>query len=155
MGAAEIDGDHLVHMEAHIVIAEFLMHQAGVNMLSRMVLHEIKTPLPVNSSMHPASHVQRLVGIMDHYTLFPVYIKHPGIAQGPLVPRLSAAFGIKSGVVQYHLIAFLPLRAAHYYTVKVLHVGIFIKKFIHFIHHSFLLIWVYHATDSPEFPVVF
>ena len=72
---AEIYCDHITaHMKSHIVISICLMHQSTDNMLSGMLLHQIKPSGPVNFSCYLASGFQRFLCIMNNLTSLFLYI---------------------------------------------------------------------------------
>ena len=58
------------HMKSHIIKTESLMHQSGIDMFSRMVLHVIKTTFPVDGPMNFRSYRNFFGSIMDDVILF-------------------------------------------------------------------------------------
>lgn len=89
-------------MKSHIVPAEKPVDQAGYDVLPGMILHMRKPPLPVDLSPHGSALRERSVRIMDDLPAAALHIRHTDAAERPLIGRLSAAFRIKSRVVQHH-----------------------------------------------------
>ena len=87
-------------MEAHIVPAEEPVDNTGDDMLSGMLLHQVKPTFPVDAPLRFPVHRQRSVAQMEHLLLFLPDRQHPDTAQSPQVASLTASFGIKGCPVQ-------------------------------------------------------
>ena len=61
----QIYSDHIAsHMETYIIITILLMNNTADHMLTGMLLHQVKTPRPVNFSFNLRPHFQSLISIM-------------------------------------------------------------------------------------------
>ena len=61
----QIYSDHIAsHMETYIIITILLMNNTADHMLTGMLLHQVKTPRPVNFSFNLRTHFQSLISIM-------------------------------------------------------------------------------------------
>ena len=96
----QVDGnDVAAHVEAHIVTAEEAVGDAGDDMFSRVVLHQIKTAGPVDLPLYLAACLQRGGAGVDHPSLTLVDLQDRYSSQGAGVVGLSAALGVKGGLV--------------------------------------------------------
>ena len=129
------------HMKSDIFKTEFFMHQSAHDMLPGMVLHQIKTIRPVNSSRYRSPRLQRTIRIMHHLTIFLMSIRnHDQILfhrnQHTSVSRLPATLRIKGTPVQRNLIAVLSLFAVCDCRQKFLAIHIrVIQSFCHMFFH--------------------
>ena len=91
-------------MKAHVITLKRITQNARDNMFPGMLLHMVKTARPVDPSGNTFTGIQRMVTGMDNHAVMLMHIRYRRNAQYPLIGRLSAAFGIKCGSIQYHLI---------------------------------------------------
>ena len=74
-------------------------------MLSGVLLHVVKAPVPVDGALHRVADAQGpIAGVGDDAVLF-VNVGDGGAAQGAVVRRLAAPFGVEGRAVQGHQIA--------------------------------------------------
>ncbi len=62
-----------------------------------MLLHQVKTPIPVDISLHLASHLQRTVCIMPDFPVLAVDFQNLSLAKRPCIVGLPYVLGISSG----------------------------------------------------------
>ena len=109
----EIDFDHLAaHVETHIMITVTAMDDAGDDMLTGMLLHQIKTAIIIEDSFHTASDFQGTFTQMDYFFATLLHISNANTAQSTQIAGLSAAFRIKRGCIQHNFITFCRRCAA-------------------------------------------
>jgi hypothetical protein len=95
-------------------------------MLAGMLLHQGKTPLPVQYTLHFAAGFQGAVAQM-HHGIFPLlHIQNPDSPQRTQVAGLAAAFGIESSGIQNHFPAFVGGAAGEHPGRKPGKVAVFI-----------------------------
>ena len=100
----QINGDHVAaHVEAHIVTAVEAVGDAGDDVLSRVMLHEIKAAGPVDLPLHLAACLQWSGAGVDDPSLTLVDLQHRYTSQRAGVIGLSAALGVKGGLVQENI----------------------------------------------------
>ena len=90
-------------MEPDIIGLGICMNDTADNMLAGMVLHQVKTIVPVNAACHLCAGGQRFSGGMQNDTIFDMGIGYSDIIQRTDISGLSAAFRIKSSPIQYHI----------------------------------------------------
>ena len=83
------------------------MHNARYDMLAGVLLHQIKATLPIQFADHFFPHGQGTVAKMEDLLSGFLHIQHICLPQRAQIAGLTAAFGIKNGGVQLHLIATL------------------------------------------------
>ena len=108
------------HVETHVVTAVFAANDTGKDMFAGMVLHQVKTMVPVNMTFHFRAHFQRLIGDMRNDAVFFPNVCHLCAAQRADIRRLSATFGVKVSAFQYHSKVF-ALRLAGYNLAHKIH----------------------------------
>ena len=118
-------------MKSHIVISVLLMYKTAYHMLAGMLLHQIKTALPVDLPMNLTSFFQSLVYIMNQLSVFFLNILYFRLSKTSNITGLSAPFRIKSALVQNNRI---PLYT-HFHNIDVL----FPSYLTSFLKNSFLL----------------
>ena len=106
--AVEIYGDKIAsHVEADIVVPVFLMHKPRHNMLTGMILHPAEAYFPVDSAVVYCSDTERLVYIMQNFSVFLLRIGYAGLPYQAAVARLAAALGEECRAVKCDGIAVL------------------------------------------------
>ena len=108
------------HVEAHVVTAIFSADDTRKDMFAGVVLHQVKTMVPVNMAFHFCPHFQRFVGDMRNHAVFFPNVCHLCAAQCANVRRLSAAFGVKVSTFQHHSKVF-ALGLAGYHLAHKIH----------------------------------
>ena len=127
--AGKVDRHHVgPHMEAHVVVAETAVDNAGENVLAGVQLHEAEPALPVDSSLNVASNIQRLFAVVDDLAICFVRIRHAHVCEITGIARLAAALGIKGRFVQHYVEPVLSRRAGQNLRLKCLAVYILIKE---------------------------
>ena len=69
-------------------------------MFAGVLLHMIKTPFPVDDTMHLGARDQRFICIMNDPVIPLAYIADNRFIQHAVISRLPAAFRIESRIVQ-------------------------------------------------------
>ena len=115
-------------MEAHVVVAETPMDDAGENVLAGVQLHEAEPAFPVDSSLNVASNIQRLFAVVDDLAICFVRIRYAHVRKITGIARLSAALGVKGRFVQHHVKSVLSRRAGQNLRLKHLTVYVLIKE---------------------------
>ena len=153
--SVEIDG-HLIgpHMKAHVVIAEPLVDQAGYQVLSRVLLHMLESPVPVDDASDHLAHRQRAVRIVDHLAVLFMDIRYPDISQEPCIRRLAAALRVKRRGREGDLPSLFPLLAGKDLGFKFLYIR---RIIIQLVHWNCLLVQfnqfpLYHVL--PSFSII-
>jgi hypothetical protein len=82
------------------------MHDAGKDMFSGMLLHQIKPAVPVNHAMNGFTDRQRLSAAVQDHTVLPAGVRDFGLIQKAVIAWLSPAFRIKCGLTQLYVKAF-------------------------------------------------
>ena len=110
--SVQVDGQQIAsHMKAHIVIAEFSVDQAADNMFAGMVLHQVKPPLPADTSSDFRTRFQLPAHAVINLPIPLCRIQNRDLLlfcsrchQYSPVAGLSAAFRIEAGSIQHRLI---------------------------------------------------
>ena len=110
------------------------MHKPADNMFSGMLLHQIKSSVPVNLSGNITACFNRFFCIMDDLSIFFMYFQNFHIIQRTKVTWLSAALRIKSGLIQNDLISFTSFSALENFCGKFFYIYIFVIQFSCFTH---------------------
>ena len=97
-------------MKARIVAAVDPVEDAGHNVLTAVLLHAVKTWLPVNGALHFCAGNQGAVTDMHHCFPLLLGIQNPDTAQNARISCLTAALRIEgSGIQDYIIFIFLLL----------------------------------------------
>lgn len=94
-------------MEAHVVVAETAVDNAGENVLAGMQLHEFEPARIVDPALDALPFGKRLFTKMHDLAAALVRVGHADAGQNAGVARLAAALRIKAGSVQHDIIAVL------------------------------------------------
>ena len=115
-------------MEAYVVISEGAVHNAGNDVLSRVLLHFGETLLIVDGTVHLCARRKFCVGVMDDDIVLFLHIQHVYAAQASGISVLAAALREEYGLVQNYLIAlfFLIPLAGQYRCVTAVLMAVFI-----------------------------
>ncbi len=107
-GAAEIDGHlGLAEVETDVVITEMGVGEAGEDVLAAVLLHDGKTPGPVELGGISLTWLQRFIRVMydgwgfiegDEGDLFIVSVEDAGFADKAGIARLATSFRIEECV---------------------------------------------------------
>ena len=141
--AAVIDLNRIAHMKADIFISVQLMNDTGHDMLTGMILHEIKTSVPVDHAMDFRTGREFFFRIMNDFVILFFDIGDPDVIQKTVISRLAAAFRIKDRLIKNDCPSLFVCRAAQDDRVKFPPVLILIKKCIHICHNN-----------SPSFKII-
>ena len=114
-------------METGIVIAISAMHHAGKDMFSRMLLHQVKSAIIVDSAGDRLPRLQLAVTQMDDLVLSKS-LQHFDIIQITHIAGLSSAAGIKGRSIQPDLPAMFRGRGRLHPGSKFPDVAIFVVK---------------------------
>ena len=115
-------------MEAHVVVAETAVDNAGENVLAGMKLHETEPAHPVDSALDRASYVKRPFAVVDDLAVCFMRIRHANVRKIAGIARLAAALGVKGRFVQHYVEPVLSRRAGQNLRLKCLAVYILIKE---------------------------
>ena len=111
--AIQIDGHQMAaHVKAHIMIAKLLIDLSHDQMLAGVLLHVVKTPLPVDGAGHFRTYFQRGIAQVEDVLPLLLYIQHIGASQDTQIALLTAAGGVEGSGIQRHCPAALYLFAA-------------------------------------------
>ena len=133
--AAQIHCDHITaHMESYIIISVCFMHQTADDMFTGMLLHQVKSSLPVDLSSYFTSDLQSHLCMMNNLAVFFLDICHCDLIQCSKITRLSTALRIKSGLIQNDLIALTGFSALENFCGKFFYIYIFVIQFSCFTH---------------------
>ena len=116
-------------MKSNIIISICSMHKPADNMFSGMLLHQIKSSVPVNLSSHFTVRFDCFFCIMNDLTILLMYFQHFYIIQRTKIAWLSASFRIKSCLIQNDLVSFFTFSAFQNFCSKFFCIYIFIIQF--------------------------
>jgi len=125
-------------VEAHIVIAVAAVDKTADEMLAGMLLHEIKTALPVDHAVNRLTHGQRTFAAVQHFAVLFAYVDDFHPVQMAKIAGLTAAFRIKGGLIQHHVPKAFGLLAAQDNGIEFPQIGFLIIKLIQHMNSSFL-----------------
>ena len=127
------------HVEAHVLIAEAAVDDAGEDMLAGMQLHELEPAVIVDRTLDRLPLRQRCFAIVDDLAARLMRIRHADAGKDAGVARLAAALGIKAGPVQHDVVAVLPRPAGQDRRLKLRLMRVLIIEL--FCCHLQLLLW--------------
>ena len=117
-------------MEPDIITVVSAADDAADDMLTAVLLHMVKAPLPVNHTLYCFPHRNLFVtGVEDHSFLL-TGIGNSNAIQTSVVCRLAAALGIKRGAVQLYQPPILPLLTGKNLRSKLLHERVAVIKLL-------------------------
>ena len=116
-------------METHIVKTVAAVDDTRHDMLTGVLLHQIKPAVIVKDAFCHAARFQRFFTQMDDLLLPLLHIQHPNAVQRTQIAGLSAALGVKGGGVQPNLIPFRRFLAGDHLGLEPVYVAIFIIEF--------------------------
>ena len=87
---------------------------AGDDVLSGVLLHQVKPAGIIDRAVHLIAHLQRAVTQMQDFPVPFLYVQHPNAAQRAQITGLPAALGIKGSGVQRYQISLFRWGAASY-----------------------------------------
>ena len=126
--AVHIQRDCLAsYVKSHVVIAVFFVDQSADQVLTGVLLHQVKSALPVDLTVHFCSLRDRFPCPMPDFSVFFLYIGNFHLVHGSDVTWLSAPFRVKYSLIQKDLISFLHLSALQHFRLAGGLVRIFIK----------------------------
>ena len=119
------------HVKSHIIISEFVMYQTTDNVFTGVILHQIKSSLPINTASYLTPFFKRLSTKMKNFPIFFVGICDFYFLTLSLqisdITWLSSAFRVKCCLIQDNLIPFFSFPAFCYRSLKSLLISILIK----------------------------
>ena len=149
--------DILSHVEADIVAVEGAADHAAYDMLTGMLLHMIEAEIPVDNSGNFCSFLYLFLrgNRMPDFALFFLHIKHTDHTsirefQPAAVSKLSAAFRIKSSLVQDNLYFSIPFPHALNRCGKLFQEHVLIIKFFSHIHPIVAYTVMHHTQIFPS-----
>ena len=126
--AVHIQRDCLTsHVKSYVVITVFFMDQSADQMFAGVLLHQVKSALPVNPAGHFCPLLDRFPRPMPDFSVLFLYIHNFHPVHGSDVTWLSAPFRVKYSLIQKDLISFLHLSALQHFRLAGGLMGIFIK----------------------------
>ena len=136
------------HVEAHIVAVEGGAQHPADNMLPGVLLHMVKTPLPVNGAVDGAAHRQRPgAGVADDPVPL-LHVRDRHAAKNAVVGGLPTSLRIEGGAVQHHQIPALLLPARQHRSVELPEIGVLIIELCGF-HRRLLCVFFPIMPQTP------